>query len=185
MLKAVIEAKESGVKLAERTFYPDFTLGVDYTTVGDRDVSGGGDDAVLGMVSINVPIYWEKNRAAVNEAQARKRGIEQIKKDKELRLTSELSRLNYELRDSKRKISLYKNTLIPKTQESIEASYTAYEAGDTGFLDVIISEQSLLDFQLTLKRAQADNIIATSALAQISGGFNNLSTSMEGIKNER
>ena len=179
MLDAVIEAREKGVRLAEKKFYPDFTVGVDYIVTGDRDVADGGDDAVLGMVSINVPLYWKKNRAAVREAKARQRSFEQIKRDREFQLRSELSRASYELRDSKRKISLYKNTLIPKTQESIEASYTAYEAGDRGFLDVIDSEERLLDFQLTLKRAQADNVVAVTKLEKLAGNFNKLPTDTE------
>ncbi len=179
MLNAVIEAKQNGVRLAEKKFYPDVTVGVDYIVTGDRDVAGGGEDAVLGMVSINVPLYWDKNRAAVSEAKARQKSFEQMKKEREFQLRSELSRANYELRNSKRKISLYKNTLIPKTQESIEASYTAYEAGDASFLDVIDSEEHLLNFQLTLKRAETDTILAATKLKKLAGSFNELPTTIE------
>ncbi len=179
MLEAVIKAKKSGVQLAEKKYYPDFTVGVDYIVTGDREVTDGGEDAVLGMVSINLPIYWNKNRAAVREAKAHQNSFEQMKEDREFQLFSELSRANYELRDSKRKISLYQDTLIPKTQESIDASYTAYEAGDASFLDVIDSEELLLNFQLTLKRSQADSIIALTKLEKLAGFFNELPTLIE------
>lgn len=174
MIASVIEAKKKGVKLAEKKFYPDFTLGVDYVVTGDRDVAGGGDDAVMSVVSINLPIFWDKNKAGLNEAKAKQRSFEELKRDKEFSLRSELSKAKFELRDAKRKISLYKDTLIPKTQESIEASYTAYEAGDTSFLDVIDSEERLLEFQLTLKRAQANSITALSKLRMLAGHFNEL-----------
>ena len=180
MIASVIEARKRGVKLAEKKFYPDFTLGVDYVVTGDRDVADGGDDALMGMVSINLPIFWNKNRAAVNEAKAKQRSFEELKKDKEFSLRSQLSKAKFELRDAKRKISLYKDTLIPKTRESIEASYTAYEAGDTSFLDVIDSEQQLLEFQLTLKRAQANSITALTKLHMLAGGFNKLDSTEEG-----
>lgn len=171
MLSAAIEAKELGVDLAEKKFYPDFTVGLDYIVTGDRDVSGGGEDSVLGMVSINLPLYLEKNRAAVHQAKANRRSFEQLKRDKEFELRSELSRANFDLRDSERKLSLYRDTLIPKSRESIEASYTAYQAGDASFLDVIDSEQRLLEFRLILRRAQANKIIANAKLQEISGGF--------------
>ena len=174
MLEAMIKAKKSGIRLAEQKFYPDFTLGVDYIATGDRDVADGGKDAVLGMASINIPLNWEKNHAAVNEAKARQKSFKQMKKAREFQLRSELSRAKYQLRDSERKVSLYKNTLIPKTQESIEASYTAYQAGDAGFLDLIDSEQRLLDFQLSVKRAQADRATAATKLQQLAGSFSEL-----------
>ena len=179
MLDAVQEAKAKGVQLAEKKFYPDVTVGLDYIEVGDRDVADGGDDAIMGMVSLNLPINLAKNRAAVGEAKAKERSVREMRKDKEHRLRAELSRAHYSVRESKRKMALYRNTLIPKTQESIEASYTAYQAGDSGFLDVIDSEERLLEFQLTLKRAQADHIIAVTTLRKLAGSYNELRTASE------
>lgn len=174
MIAAVLEAKKHGIGLAEKKFFPDFTLGLDYVVTGDRDIDGGGEDAVLGMVSINLPIYLEKNRAALNEAKAKERSLEKILSDKEFKIREQLSRSNFNLRDSERKISLYQKTLIPKTKESIEASYTAYQTGDANFLDVIDSEQRLLEFRLILAKAESNKIISTAKLDQLAGGFSEL-----------
>ena len=174
MLKAVARAKESGVKLAEKKFFPDVTIGVDYIATGNRDVAGGGDDAIMGMVSFSLPLYRDKNNAALDEANARKQSIQQKITAKEFEIKSNLAKAEYELRDSQRKISLYKDTLISKSQESIEASYTAYQSGEASFLDVIDSEERLLEFQLALKRAEANSIIAMSKINMLSGGFSRL-----------
>jgi outer membrane protein TolC len=123
------------------------------------------------LLSLSLPIYWEKNKAAVDEEKAKKRSFEQLKVDTENRITAAVAQASFDLRDAERKISLYRNTLIPKTNESIEASYTAYQSGDATFLDVIDSEQSLLEFRLALNRAQADAVIARAKLQQLAGGF--------------
>lgn len=180
MLDALIEARQSGVLLAEKDFFPDFTVGLDYTVVGDRDAPDGGDDALLGMVSIDMPLYLGKRRAALAEAKSRRRSVEQLKVQKQLELRSAYARAAYDLRDSRRKSKLYRHTLIPKTQESIEASYTAYESGSAGFLDVIDAEQQLLDFQLSLSRARADTFIAAAKLQELAGGYGEPSTEEDG-----
>ena len=181
MLTAAIEAKKAGVKLAEKKFYPNFTLGVNYIATGNRDVAGGGDDSINSMLTLSLPVFWKKNKAAISQARAKKKSFEQMKEERKFSLSSELSRSLYELRDSKRKIVLYKKTLIPKTEESIEASYTAYEAGESGFLDVIDSEERLLEFQLSLKRTQADQLISLGKLHMLAGNF----SSFESIDKEK
>lgn len=174
MLRTVIKAKDSGIALAEKKFYPDLTVGLDYIVTGDRNVDGGGDDALLGMVTFNLPLYRSKNTAALAEATAKKNSFRQQLTAKELEIKSHLAKTTYELRDSQRKISLYKDTLISKAQESIEASYTAYQAGEANFLDVIDSEERLLEFRLLLKRSEANRIIAISRINMLAGGFSNL-----------
>ena len=86
-------------------------------------------------------------------------------------LTADFARAKFDLRDAERKIALFTHTLIPKAEESIEASYTAYESGQAGFLDVLDSERGLLDFELSLSRAQTDRAIATTQLFRLSGGY--------------
>lgn len=176
MLHTLAEARRVGLALAEKKYYPDITLGINYVAVGDRDVPGGGDDALLGTVSLSLPVFLSKNRAAVAEASARSRGLKQRIKEKEYSLRAELSRIRFNLRDSRRKISLYKDTLIPKTNESIEASYTAYQSGEANFLDVIDSEERLLEYRLALKRAQADLVLALSKLQMLAGGYSGAQT---------
>ncbi len=186
MMESAIKAKNSGISLAEKKFFPDFTFGVDYIGVGDSGTSSGdgGKDAVIGLVSINVPLYWNKNEAAVIEAKARKKSFEELKKDREFQLRAELAKAKFNYRDSKRKIKLYKNTLIPKAEESIDASYTAYKTGNTGFLEVLEAEQRFLEFNITLKRSLADRIIAATKLEQLAGGFNDVKTEIGNSANE-
>jgi outer membrane protein TolC len=174
MLKAVVEAKNAGVKLAEKKFYPNFTLGIDYIATGERDTPGGGDDALMGTLSLTLPIYRNKNAAALSEARAIERSLEQRILEKEFELKAIFAKAEYELRDSQRKVNLYRDTLISKAKESTEASYTAYQSGEASFLDVIDSEERLLEFKLSLKRAEANRIIAISKLNMIAGGFSKI-----------
>lgn len=174
MIEASLNAQTTNVELAKKTVYPDLSFGVEYIGVGERSVAGGGDDAVMATVAVDLPVYWKKNTAQVQEAHANRRRAEHGKQQTIRALQTKLAQINHQIRNSQRKILLYKQSLLPKTKEAIEASYTAYESGDAVFLDVIYSEQALLKFQLALTRAYADNLIASAAAARIQGAYTKL-----------
>lgn len=183
MLDALIAARRAGIQLAEKKYYPDFTLGIDYIATDDRPArQANGKDVVMPTLSLNIPLYWEKNRTAVEEAHLKQRSVEERRKDREYMLTAEFARAKFDLRDAERKIALFTHTLIPKAEESIEASYTAYESGQAGFLDVLDSERRLLDFELSLSRAQTDRAIAITQLFMLTGGYTDFLFVEEGRK---
>lgn len=169
---ALIQARRVGVELAGKTAYPDFTLGLDYIATDKRPgPTDSGKDALLPTLSMTLPIYWQKNRARVEEAVLRQHSIEEQRRDSAAVLASDFARARFALRDAERKIALFTHTLLPKAEESIEASFTAYESGAAGFLDVLDSGRRLLDFELSLSQARTDRAIAIAKLFMLSGGY--------------
>ena len=69
-------------------------------------------------------------------------------------------------------LTLYKDTLVPKAKESIEASYRAYEAGRILLsLKSSMQKSNCLSLELALKRAQADRIIAFTGIKMLKGSL--------------
>lgn len=61
----------------------------------------------------------------------------------------------FQIRDADRRISLFRDTLIPKAEESMRSTQTAYMAGEmTGLIDLLDAERMLLAFQLNYHRAR-------------------------------
>ena len=60
------------------------------------------------------------------------------------------------LADANRRLDLYGNELLALAQQAVDISKTSYESGQTGILEVIDSERSLLELQLLYWRAAAD-----------------------------
>ncbi len=169
---AIIQARRVGVELAGKSAYPDFTLGLDYIATDKRPgPTDSGKDALIPTLSMTLPIYWHKNRATVEEAVLRQYSIKEQRRDRAAVLASDFARARFELRDAERKIALFTQTLLPKAEESIEASFTAYESGKAGFLDVLDSGRRLLDFELSLSRARTNRAIAVARLLRLSGGY--------------
>ncbi len=170
--EALIQARRVGVELAGKTVYPDFTLGLDYLATDKRPGPiDSGKDALMPILSMTLPIHRQKQRAIVEEAVWQQYSLEAQRRDSAAVLASDFARARFALRDAERKIALFTHTLLPKAEESIEASFTAYESGEAGFLEVLDSGRRLLDFELSLSRARTDRAIAMANLFMLSGGY--------------
>ena len=167
-----VEAAKYGTDLAEKAFYPDFFVGADYTFIGSAEnsgVSGSGDDAVALTLGLDLPIWRSSYRAGLREAEA---GVKVARREREEalnRLSSDLEMVLYQFRDAHRRAALFRDSLIPKGEESLQALDTAYQTGAEGFLDLIDAQRVLLEFQLQAARAEADRAKALAETERITG----------------
>jgi outer membrane protein TolC len=158
-------AAKSKITLAEKNFYPDIGVGVMWENMDSPD----GRDGVAMVFQMNLPLWRDSYRGAVRQAQAQKASIEQQKIDTENVLLTKASQAHYEYRDSVRKIRLFRDTLIPKGRELLQASEAAYRAGTIDFLSLIDAQRTLLDYHLSLQRAIADNRQKLAELEMLAG----------------
>lgn len=158
-LDAMIAKRKHEIELARKDYYPDVTVGMDWINTADRtgaSPSDDGKDAVIGMVSLNLPIWRDKLDAGVREAKRRHSAAARAQTQKLNELNATLKLALYRYRDADRKIRLYRDTLVPKATESLKATEVAFRAGKAGFLDLIDSQRVLLEFLLVRERALAD-----------------------------
>ncbi len=79
------------------------------------------------------------------------------------------SQVLYEFEDSHRKMSLYANSLVPKSEELLQASETAYKAGTVDFLSLIDAQCMLLRYKLDHQRAATNNRQKLAELEMLAG----------------
>ena len=153
-----VERSQKEVDLARRGFYPDIGVGVEWMDM-DEDAMADGDanDEVLVGVELNLPIWRRSYRAGEQQARAAARRTRHEKRQLENDLVSRVERVLYEFEDSGRKMKLYGDVLVPKAEELVGASETAYMATTVDFLSLIDAQQTLLQYQLRFGRAKADN----------------------------
>jgi outer membrane protein TolC len=153
-------AAKNRVELAKKKFWPDVGVGVGWTDTGSAmnpDMSDSGKDPIILMFTMNLPIWRESYKAAELQAKANFRKASHQKKDAENTIIARAERSLYDFEDSHRKRKLYGDVLIPKSEELLGASETAYKAGTIDFLSLINAQQKLLEFQLHYERAMTDN----------------------------
>lgn len=158
-LSEKIEKNKDALKLSKREYFPDLTLGFTRIDTGDAlnpSLAGSGKDAQMVMFSVNVPIWLNRLNAGVQDARASLKASENLREDKENELLSKLALVNYKLHDSVRQSGLYKDALIPKAQQTLNATQSGYEAGDVDFLSLIDAQRVLLNFQLSYYRHNAN-----------------------------
>ena len=172
-LDATVAAEERRVTLAKQSYFPDVTLGVEWIDTARRagsTVPDAGNDPVIGMVSVNLPIWWQRYGAATREAKARRLAASGRRVARERSLTTALRFALYELRDADRKIELYENGLIPKARQALDANLTAYESGTADYLDLLDAERLWLEFELARARALADRLARSAEVRMLTGG---------------
>ncbi len=167
-----IAAQKKTVELAGKDYFPDITLGVDYIDTDEALMSGtldSGKDPVVLVASINLPIWHDKYRA--NQRRARARYLAALKErlGAENTLAAEVHLALYEFRDAQRKINLYRDSLIPKAEQSLKVSQAAFMVNKASFLDLIDAERMLLEFQLLYERALANNVQRLAQLEMLIG----------------
>lgn len=171
-LDRIVESVRAGERLAGKQALPSFSLGVDYIQTGAAINPGmpeSGKDPWMIGASISLPIWFGKNSARKKEARARHRAAEYNYRDSENRLVAITKQLLFEYSDALRKTKLYRDGLVPKAEQSLNANYAAYQAGETDFLNVLDAQRQLLDFQLTVAREQTRLATKSAQLEMLSG----------------
>ena len=167
-----IEAMRSKETLAKKRSYPNIGIGLSYIDTAHALASGvsdSGRDPVVAMVSLNLPIWTNSYKAAERQAKAELIKTRREKIQLENTLGAKARQLLYEFEDTARKISLYRDIVIPKTREMVLASETAYQAATIDFLSLLDAQNKLLKYELFYERALAENAQKLAKLERIAG----------------
>ncbi len=157
---------KSKIDLAKLDYYPDVTLGIQGFDTGMRFVP---NDPVMATVSINVPIWWSKYRAAEREATARYKSFLREHANRENTLRADVKFALYKFRDANRKIVLYRKALIPEAKKAFQVSVQSYQTGKETFTGVADSIRVLLQFELSYERAIVDREQSLAKLEMLVG----------------
>jgi len=162
-LEFEVEVAKSTVELAKKKFWPDIGVGVDSIQ------TDGGNNPIILMFTMNLPIWRESYKAAELQAKANVRKATHQRTETENKIISRTEQALYDFDDSDRKVKLYRDILIPKAEELLGASETAYKTGTIDFLSLIDAQRMLLNYQLFYERAVADNAQRLAELEMLAG----------------
>jgi len=158
----MVAAAELKVKMAEKEYYPDFTLAASYFNRG----GGQFDDMWSLTTTINIPIYYRtKQRQALLEAQAALAEARRMHEAARLMIASAIRDTYSMQKTAERLMDIYKNGLIPKTYQDFESALAGYTTGKTEAITVINRLKALIDFE-TLYWAQVAEREKASARAE-------------------
>ena len=153
-LQSLIERNTRSIDLAQREYYPDFEVKLQY---GQRDRAPDGmprDDMVSLTVGFNLPI-WRKARLEpqVAEARAMRRQAQNMLLAQQLETQAGLDTQLALARQWRRTAELYQSTLLPQARAATASALAAYRVGRVDFLT--LRQAQLREFEVSTDLARA------------------------------
>ena len=172
-----IEQGEHGVSLARRRYRPGLTLGVAWGNVlGRRDDPGraippsdNGRDTYSLTVGASVPVFRGSYDAGVREAAARLSAAEEAYRDAVNGVALAVRSTAFRITTIEGQLALFERALLPQAEQALHATEEAYSAGVTGVLELLDSEEVLLDVSLGHARLRADYMKALAEMERAIG----------------
>ncbi|HYQ48783.1 MAG TPA: TolC family protein [Thermodesulfovibrionales bacterium] len=162
----MVAAAEAKVKMAEKEYYPDFTVAGSYFS------RGGGQfmDMWSLTTTVNVPLYYRtKQRQAVLEAEAALAGAKRELEASRLMIASSIRDTYSMYATSERLMDLYRNGLMPKAYQDFESALSGYTTGRTDALTVISRLKALIEFETLYWVQAAEHEKASSRFETMTG----------------
>ena len=164
-----IKASEAQELAATKQGMPKIGVGLDYVIVGQRtdmSVPDNGQDVLMPMVTMSLPIFRGKYKAAQKEAQLMQESYALQKEDAVNRLTSTYEMIWFEIQKQLDQIILYEDQIIT-SQQSLNLLFTAYGNSGKNFEEVLRMQQQILKYQKMKATALSDYNIAIAELDYI------------------
>lgn len=146
-----IEAHRTTVSLRELDGYPSFEVSTAYNSMWNMP-----EHRWMVGVGVSVPVWRERIRAGVAEAEARldTEELELERLGDEVRETVEIARI--QLEEARHVIHLYANRVLPAARDQVAAARAGFETGANSMLALIDAERTLRTAELEYHRAVAD-----------------------------
>lgn len=167
-----VDREKISVELAKKDYYPDFTFGVEYIQTGDSrspNVTNADRDPIVTGMSVNLPIWMNKQDAQLSEAENKVKSASRKRAGLERNLTADLELEIYKYQDAIRKVSLYRDSLTPKAEQSLAVSIEAFQSGTATSGDLIDAERTLIEFQLAYYQALAEQAKRVATIEYLVG----------------
>lgn len=168
-LELKIEASKASEQAAIKQGLPKLGVGLDYVIVGQRtDVSlpDNGQDVFMPMVSVSLPIFRGKYKAAQKEAQLMQESYSLQREEAANRLTSSYDMIWFEIQKQIELIQLYEEQ-IQESRQSLNLLFSAYSNSGKDFEEVLRMQQQILKYQKMKATALSEYHIALAELDYI------------------
>ncbi|TDN95350.1 outer membrane protein TolC [Salegentibacter sp. 24] len=140
------EAYQRRAEIAEKAGLPNFGIGVDYAIISERTDANpvhNGQDAIMPMFSVSIPIFRTKYKAAEKEAELMQEAVSMNKQARKNQLQSEFEKILYNLNKAAKLLKLYERQLEVSNQAS-NLLVSAFGNDDGDFEEVLRMNQDIL-----------------------------------------
>ncbi|MFT5369386.1 MAG: outer membrane protein TolC [Candidatus Latescibacterota bacterium] len=171
MLEAEEEAFLAQAKMNRKMGFPMIGFGAQYGILKPRAGNANpmnGRDMWMPMISVSLPIWRNKYRASVKEAELKRAAVTEERRDTQNALMVSYEEALKKFRDAERRGALYeKQTML--AQQALNILTASYGAGGNEFEDVLQMQLKLLNYRLDQMNAIVDQNVSVAMLARLMG----------------
>ncbi len=135
--------------LARKQGMPQLGVGVDYVIVGknEMDVPDNGQDVLMPMATISLPVFRGKYKAMSAEAELMEQSFEASKLAMENSLVVDVESVLYELERSRQTVALY-DEQIGRTKQAVTLLISSYSTSGNDFVEVLRMQKQAIKYEL-------------------------------------
>jgi outer membrane protein, heavy metal efflux system len=161
-----VQRNEQSHALAQRQYYPDFNVAF------QRFQNYQANDGFGAYFAMSIPFaFWTKPKydagvqeaaAAVEVARAQQQTVENMTR-------FQINDLLAKLKATDQVATLYRTTILPQGEQSLESARVGYQSGKAGVLDLIDAQRAWQGFQLEYFKVLVDRQQRLAELEQVVG----------------
>ncbi|WP_411725944.1 TolC family protein [Methyloglobulus sp.] len=146
--RKMLGAAKAKVDLAQKGFYPDFTVGAFYDIRQDTLSGQSRSDFASVQLSMNLPIYAGRKQAkAVDQRQSELLQERYAQLDEHHKIQAEIAAKAAEYQQTKEKLLLLEHEIIPQAQQAVNSLLAGYQVSRTDFTDLLRTQLSFFQYQ--------------------------------------
>ncbi len=160
----MVERSQLAASLARKDYLPDYTVSGGYFNQASMPPMWQF------RVDVKVPAwFWRKQRAAVNEQEFSLSEARRNYESAEVSIQARI-RSDYTVALTARKlVDLYRKSVIPQAQLTLESSLASYQTGALDFLSVFSNFMSVVDYELMYHEQVMQFHVALARLEEMTG----------------
>ncbi len=166
-LAMLINKGEAAHRLAQKEFYPDFNLSLEYMfreKVDTEMIKDPGYNMLTLGVTFNLPFQQEKRRAMAAESTSETTmALEELNGLKNS-IAYSINDTLAQLERRRRLIELYQGGIIPQAEQSLESAVISYRVNKVDFLTLLDGRINLFNYERELYESQAEYMMQLARL---------------------
>jgi len=169
---ALVDAARARIELSEKDLRPNFMIGAAYGYRQGYDPLRARDrsDFLSLMFSVSVPLYSEsKQRRAIEQRNSELSRQRFIVNDTLRSIQASISGSRSDYEAAREQILLLETAIIPQAQQTVASMLAGYQVNEVDFLNVVNSQITLYNSQISYWEALSSAKTALAMLAAASG----------------
>jgi len=163
LLQTQLKKLEQIIQLSQKSFYPDLDAGF------SRFQNRGSKQQFTTKPKIKINNFFAKNDAYLSETKLQHQALKSKIHALKIKTEDAIQQAMSAYKTHQQSQTLYQSKIIPKAKATLDIAKTLYETGETSYLDVIESEEKILNYRLLSLKAIKDVNVSWARVARLVG----------------